>query len=268
MLYLHINFQNMYIYNIMKTERYASSTLESLLNKQKIATLRELMAALRTDVPMTVYRKLQELHYLKSYSDRGKYYTLADIPAFDARGLWTFQSAHFSRFGTLIDTLEQFVNVSDEGYFEAELEDRLGVAVRAPLLKLWQDDRIAREKLAGRLLYHSTVPERGIQQLRSRRARQDDHAVGNELGGRELLHHELKAAIILFFSLLDEQQRRLYAGLESLMCGYGGDRAVADLLGIDEHTVAKGRTALLQQDIETERVRKPGGGRKAFKKNA
>jgi hypothetical protein len=72
----------------------------------------------------------------------------------------------------------------------------------------------------------------------------------------------------LFFSLLDEQQRRLYAGLESLMCGYGGDSAVADLLGIDEHTVAKGRSAILEGDIETERIRKHGGGRKATKKNA
>lgn len=251
----------------MKTERYAASTLESLLNKQKIATLQELMAALRTEVPMTVYRKLQALAYLKSYSDRGKYYTLAGIPVFDRQGLWTYQSARFSRFGTLIDTLEQFVNVADEGYFEAELEDRLGVSVRAPLLKLWQEGRLAREKLAGRLLYHSAVPGHGMQQLRSRRESQEDRAVGIERVGRELLHHELKAAIVLFFSLLDEQQRRLYAGLESLLCGYGGDRAVAELLDIDEHTVAKGRTAILQQDIETERIRKPGGGRKATKKN-
>jgi hypothetical protein len=251
----------------MNTEKYTASTIETLLNKQKIATLQELMEALRTEVPMTVYRKLQELHYLKSYSDRGKYYTLADIPVFDALGLWTYQSVHFSRFGTLIDTLEQFVNVSDEGYFEAELEHNLGVAVRAPLLKLWQEGRIAREKLSGRLVYHSTAPGRGMQQLHARRERQEDRAVGIERVGRELLHHELKAAIILFFSVLDEQQRRLYAGLESLMCGYGGDTAVADLLGIDEHTVAKGRTAILQQDIETDRIRKPGGGRKPVKKN-
>lgn len=31
----------------------------------------------------------------------------------------------------------------------------------------------------------------------------------------EATSHELKAAIILFFSLLDEKQHRLYAGLET-----------------------------------------------------
>ena len=34
-------------------------------------------------------------------------------------------------------------------------------------------------------------------------------------------------------SLLDEKQRRLYAGPESLKLGYGGDRKVAEFLGMD-----------------------------------
>lgn len=252
----------------MKTEMYSSNIIKILLIKNKIATLEELKRALQTEVSMTIYRKLKELAYLKSYSDKGKYYTLSDIPAFDREGLWTHKTVRFSRFGTLINTTEHFVNVSAGGFFEKELEDRLGVAVRAPLLKLWQDGRIAREKLSGYLLYHSVAPGLGMQQLRLRRQTQQESAVGIELAGRELLHHELKAAIILFFSLLNEQQRRLYAGLESLMCGYGGDRAVADLLDIDEHTVAKGRNAILERDIELVRVRKKGGGRKLTKKNS
>jgi hypothetical protein len=60
--------------------------------------------------------------------------------------------------------------------------------------------------------------------------------------------------------VLDEQQRRLYAGLASLQLG--GDRQIADLLHLDPHTVAKGRRQLLAQDIEVDRVRRVGGGRK------
>jgi hypothetical protein len=33
--------------------------------------------------------------------------------------------------------------------------------------------------------------------------------------------HELKAAILLFYGLLDEQQRGLFAGLESMRLGHG-----------------------------------------------
>ena len=73
---------------------------------------------------------------------------------------------------------------------------------------------------------------------------------------------ELKAAIVLFFGLLDEKQRRLYAGLESLKLGYGGDRRIGEFIGMDPHTVAKGRRELLEQDLEVDRIRKAGGGRK------
>jgi len=67
---------------------------------------------------------------------------------------------------------------------------------------------------------------------------------------QEVFSNELKAAIVVFFSLLDEKQRRLYAGLEALKWGYGGDRKVARLLGFDEKTLAKGRTDLLDQDLD------------------
>jgi hypothetical protein len=77
---------------------------------------------------------------------------------------------------------------------------------------------------------------------------------------------EMRAAIVLFFSLLDEKQRRLYAGLEALKTGRGGDAQIADLLGLDVGSVARGRQDLLHQEVERERVRKPGGGRKSLEK--
>jgi hypothetical protein len=66
--------------------------------------------------------------------------------------------------------------------------------------------------------------------------------------------------------LLDEKQRRLYAGLESLKWGHGGDRQVAGLLGLDVATIAKGRRELVRGEILTNRIRRPGGGRKPVEK--
>jgi hypothetical protein len=77
---------------------------------------------------------------------------------------------------------------------------------------------------------------------------------------------ELRAAIVLFFSLLDEKMRRLYAGLEALKTGRGGDARIAALLGLDAGTVARGRKELLDQDVVEERVRKAGAGRKPVEK--
>ena len=81
-----------------------------------------------------------------------------------------------------------------------------------------------------------------------------------------LLPAELRAAIVLFFSLLDEKQRRLYAGLEALKTGRGGDTRIAELLGVDTETVARGRRELVAQDVEIERVRRAGAGRKPVEK--
>ena len=77
---------------------------------------------------------------------------------------------------------------------------------------------------------------------------------------------KVKAAIVLFLSLLDEQQRRIYAGLEALKVGRGGDRWIAELLELNPATVARGRRELLSGKVLVDRTRKSGGGRKAYEK--
>jgi hypothetical protein len=150
---------------------------------------------------------------------------------------------------------------SEDGYFEHELEKALGVMVRGSLVNLVQKNRIAREKVSGRYLYGSAESSVRLRQTLTRRSQ-----VGDELPGPEVLQHEIKAAILLFFSLLDEKQRRLYAGIESLKKGHGGDQAIAQWLGLHPQTVAKGREELLQRDIEIERVRRSGAGRPLLEK--
>jgi hypothetical protein len=240
--------------------------LRRLLRKKKIATMPELKAALGTAVDLTVFRKLRELAYRSSYSHRGKYYTLDEIARFDALGLWSFRAVWFSQHGTLLRTCEALVAASEAGFAADELEPVLHVGVKDALRKLAQAGRIVREKVSGRLVHLAPAPSVRRAQLRVRHVR-DAQPRELSLGvGVGAVPDELKAAIILFFSVLDEQQRRLYAGLESLTLGHGGDRKIADLLGLDPGTVAKGRQQLLARDVEMERVRKTGGGRRPLEK--
>ena len=46
-----------------------------------------------------------------------------------------------------------------------------------------------------------------------------------------------------------------------LKCGWGGDRRIAGLLGIDPATVSTGRRQLVERDVDLDRVRRVGGGR-------
>ena len=243
-----------------------SKVLRRLLLRKKIATMPELKAALGTDVDLTVFRKLRELCYRSSYSHRGKYYTLEGIAEFNALGLWSFRAVWFSKYGTLLRTCEALVSESEAGFTAEEIEDVLHVGVKDALRKLAREGRIFREKVSGRFVHLATDPAVRKEQLRARQV-WDTQPRDLSLGaGVRVVPDELKAAIILFFSLLDEKQRRLYAGLESLKLGHGGDRKIADLLGLDPGTVAKGRLHLLSRDVEMERVRKKGGGRRPLEK--
>jgi hypothetical protein len=238
-----------------------ADTIRKLLRRKKIATMAELKAALGTETDMTVFRKLREVGYLTSYSDRGKYYTLEEIADFDATGLWSCGGARFSKHGTLLRTCEALVGESEAGHFASELEPVLHVGVKDALRKLAAEGRIIRQEFGGRFLHLSADARVRRRQLGARTAGAGGKSAGGGAGS-----DELKAAIVLFFALLDEKQRRLYAGLESLKLGRGGDQQIAGLLGLDPATVSRGRRELVSQDIEKERVRKQGGGRKRLEK--
>lgn len=249
----------------MRTKSFQAARLGELFRRFKIATMRDLKEALGTDVDVTVFRKLKELGYRTSYSHRGGYYTLKEIALFNDLGLWSFRSVWFSRYGTLVSTCEAFVSGSEAGYFAEELDNVLQVETKAALLNLFRGGRVSREEVSGRYLYCSADAEVGQHQLAVRRWQESSPGLGRSAIG-EAVPDELRARMILYYSLLNEKQRRLYAGLESLKLGYGGDRKVAEFLGIDVHTVARGREQLLASDFEPARIRKAGAGRKAVEK--
>ena len=109
-------------------------------------------------------------------------------------------------------TAEAFVNRSPRGYFADELTRALHVEVQDALYQLAQQRRVSRQIVSGLYLY--TAVDRTIQrgQLLTRRTVEAVPTVA-DASLLEVSEEELKAAILLFYSLLDEQQRRLYAGL-------------------------------------------------------
>ena len=249
----------------MRPLAFSPDSLRKLLLHDKIATLPDLKRALGTDVDLTVFRKLKELDSLTSYSHGGRFYTLRELARFGADGLWSSTPAWFSRYGTLLATAEAFVHGSVAGYFAEELSTILHVAAQDVLRHLVQQKRIARELISGLFLYTSTDPATRQRQSLTRRSSQSVPTVVDATR-LEVSPDEMKAAIILFYSLLDEQQRRLYAGLESLEWGHGGDQRMAQLFGLDGDTVARGRAELLSGQVLRERVRRAGAGRPRVEK--
>jgi hypothetical protein len=249
----------------MRPLSFDPQTIRKHLLRHKIATLPELKSALGTAADLTVFRKLKLLDYLSSYTHRGRYYALRETTRFDDAGLWSHDAVWFSRYGTLVATIEAFVNQSPRGWFADELADTLHAEVQDPLHDLVRAERLRRSDVAGRFLYTSADSRQSRDQLRTRRTAQAVPLV-SDASALQVSPDELKAAILLFYSLLDEQQRRLFAGLESIKLGNGGDSILAEFLGLDPHTVARGRQQLLDQNVTAGRTRRSGGGRKPVEK--
>ena len=245
----------------MRPLSFDPRALRRHLLRYKIATLPELKSALGTTADLTVFRKLKLLDYLSSYTHRGRYYALRETARFDDAGLCSHEAVWFSRFGTLVATIETFVNQSPRGWFADELADALHVEVQDPLHDLVRAGRLRRSEVTGHFLYTSADSRQSRDQLRTRQAALSVPLVA-DASALQVSPEELKAAILLFYSLLDEQQRRLFAGLESMKLGHGGDSVLAAFLGLDPHTVARGRQQLLDQQVTTGRTRRSGGGRK------
>ena len=249
----------------MRTETFPTQTVISLLREKTVAELGEILEAFGTASRRTVCRKLVAAGCRSSYSHCGRFYTLDELAAYDEHGLWSYQGIRFSRAGTLLATAVGLVEQAPAGCFADELGRILQVEVRNALGQLVRAGRLGREKLAGRFLYCSPTPQRRERQLRARRLLL---AGGPGPAPPERGDERVRQAAGRLLGVLDERQRRLYAGLESLRHGRGGDGRVAAQLGMAPATVAKGRRQLLSGDYQTERVRQPGGGRKALEKKS
>src|ERR1044072_1756801 len=70
--------------------------------------------------------------------------------------------------------------------------------------------------------------------------------------------------------LLNERQRRLYAAQKVLELGHGGLKQVHEWTGLSRARLLKGLAALRggREEVETERIRRAGGGRKKVETQA
>ncbi len=248
----------------MKKSIFSTDTLLTALKCKKTMSMAELKDTLGSQCRMTVLRKLRELDYITSYSHSGKYYSLERIARYNQHGIWSFQSAMFSKVKSLKKTIEFQINNSKKGFSASELHKILKVKVEDVLLELVKNNTITRKKMYGLYIYYSTVSNLKKEQELTRKDKMQ--SLGIEMTP-DVLMHELKAALIIFYSTLNEKQRRLYAGYESLRIGYGGDKRIGELLDIDQKTVAKRRHELLGEKSDINNIREPGGGRKSVKKN-
>jgi hypothetical protein len=77
------------------------------------------------------------------------------------------------------------------------------------------------------------------------------------------------AAINRVMGMLDERQRRLFAGLLAMRRGHGGISRLSEITGLSRTTIRRGMDALRHGiDLPARRSRQAGGGRKPVEKKS
>jgi hypothetical protein len=239
--------------------QYEIESLKKLFIEKKILPLPEIMEAIGTSSRITAARKLSKLNCISSYTNCGRYYTISTIPQYDSNGIWSYNGIFFSEADTLNNTVANFVKNSAMGYFSAELDAIVYARTANSLTKLIKDNILLREQINNKYLY--LWPTRRNEQLTLRKTilQNEFKTTENEILGTQ-------NSLRLFLKILNEKQRRLFLGYESLRLGKGGDIAISILSGANIKTVAKGRRELINGNVTPERIRKAGAGRPGFKK--
>jgi len=142
--------------------------LERLFRRKPVVLLDEMSRALDAS-GRTVYRALDRLGSLTSYSHAGRYYTLRHIPTFDVHGLWFLGDIRFSKHGTLRVTVVVLVCEAPAGRTHEELEVILGLRVHDTLRSLVEAHALGREPVQSVYVYLDPDPERAAAQLEARR---------------------------------------------------------------------------------------------------
>jgi hypothetical protein len=135
--------------------------------KRKVLTLVEVAGLIRRTIH-TARRQLKAWRAHRSYNKNGRYYTLPNVPEFDAYGLWRWRGILFSQYGNLTQTVIELVRRSEAGLDAAELGERLGLAPRSFLSAFADHPLLRREKMQGRFVYYAADPSLYAQQRQRR----------------------------------------------------------------------------------------------------
>jgi hypothetical protein len=122
--------------------------------QRKIMMLGEVAALIRSSIH-TARRRLKAWRAGHSYNHNSRYYTLPEVPEFDANGLWRWRGVFFSQYGSLKQTVIGLVHRSAAGLDFSELRSLVGLDPRSFLSAFAGDPHLRREKTQGRFIYYA-----------------------------------------------------------------------------------------------------------------
>jgi hypothetical protein len=103
----------------------------------------------------TLRRDINDLSGITSYTHRGKFITLSNIPKFDKNGIWFYKDIGFTKFKNSLDLIVSIISNAEKGITKEEIEELLRIKISKQIQILLSQKRLQRIKFGAKYLYLS-----------------------------------------------------------------------------------------------------------------
>jgi len=110
--------------------------IHKLLQSKKVMSLKQIRHEIPDRPRSSMFRDLNKIELLTSYSHTGQHHALKSMVKFNPNGLWAYKGIHFSKYGTLKNTLAHIASISPTGMTQKELKTLLCIQVQNTLTHL------------------------------------------------------------------------------------------------------------------------------------
>jgi hypothetical protein len=149
-------------------DKATEKRLKALFKRKQVLSLEQILEITGSKSTRTIFRYLERLGYLSSYTDTHSYYTLQEIVQFDQNGFWHYGEIGFSKYGGLKETLLHLVNSSDSGRTHSELEVLQKCRAHNALRELVKTQKLHRKSVENTYVYTAADPKKSAAQLEHR----------------------------------------------------------------------------------------------------
>ena len=127
--------------------------IKAFIKKNKAVTISEFFHHIPY-CEKTLRRDINDLNGITSYTHRGKFITLPNIPIFDNYGIWFYKDIGFTKYKNSLDLIIRSIDNS-EGITKEELEGILRIKISKQIQILLSQKRLNRVKLGAKYFYLS-----------------------------------------------------------------------------------------------------------------
>lgn len=163
-----------------KTPSYPN-LIRQLLQSKTVMTLKEMRHELASRPRSSLFRDLQKVEILTSYSHAGQYHALQSTVNFNRDSLWFYDHIAFSRHGTLKNTLVETISSSPAGMTHKELKTLLRIQVQNALTHLIKAKTLQRRSSPGQIFVYLSNEDLQAQEQWQKRRTLDEKATGMTL---------------------------------------------------------------------------------------